>query len=126
MAPGLRALAAELGHGRVARAVRRIAAALDAGATIEDALDAEGTRFPPHVRGLILAGARSGRLGEVLEDFVDLERYRIELRRRIRLILAYPALLVAIMAALCVLLGVFVIPPFREHLRGFLTRTFHQ
>ncbi|MCX7428372.1 MAG: type II secretion system F family protein [Planctomycetia bacterium] len=121
LGPGLRALAAELGHGRVARAVRRIAAALDAGATIEDALDAEGTRFPPHVRGLILAGARSGRLGEVLEDFVDLERHRIELRRRIRLILAYPALLMAIMVALCVLLGLFVIPPFESIFRDFDT-----
>jgi type II secretory pathway component PulF len=121
LAPGLRALAAELGHGRVARAMGRIAAALDAGATIENALDAEGTRFPPHIRGLIRAGARSGRLGEVLEDFVDLERYRIELRRRIRLILAYPALLVAITAALCVLLGVCVVSPFKAIFEDFGT-----
>ena len=68
LGPGLLALAAELGHGRVARAVRRIAAALDAGATIENALDAEGTRFPPHVRGLILA-APDGAAGRGLGGF---------------------------------------------------------
>ena len=119
--PGLRALAAELGHGRVARAVRRIAAALDAGATIEDGAGRRRDPIPAARPRADSRGARSGRLGEVLEDFVDLERHRIELRRRIRLILAYPGVLVALMVALCVLLGLFVIPPFESIFRDFDT-----
>ena len=51
--------------------------------------DQEG-RIPPHLRGLVAAGVRSGRLGEVLGEFSEYATIGIELRRRLWLNLAYP------------------------------------
>ena len=41
----------------------------------------------------MLAGVRSGRLAEVLEEYVDLQHSQSELRRRVWMALAYPFIL---------------------------------
>lgn len=119
LAPGLRAMADELPRGRVSHTLDRIAAHLETGQTLEVALEAEGRRFPAHVRQLILAGARSGRLPLVLEQFVRIERSRGDLRRRVWLVMAYPLLLLAMVAALYVFYITAIVPPIVQVVHDF-------
>jgi len=92
MASGLRAMAEETPGDRLPRLLRHVADRLDAGTGLDEAIGAEGSAFPPHLRGLLAAGAKTGRLAEVLEHFVALERSRADLRRRLWSVLAYPAI----------------------------------
>jgi len=112
LAPGLRAMAEEMPRRRVARALGRLADQLDAGMSLEAALEAQGKRFPAHVRGLILAGVETGRLPQALEEYVSVETGRIELRRHVWLAVAYPCVLFALMIVLLVGICVFVAPQF--------------
>lgn len=99
---GLLALADELPGGRLPQALREISERLRRGASLESAIQAMGPRFPAHVRGLMLAGARSGQLAEVLEQFVDLHRSQEDLRWRVWLAVAYPILLLAMLSGMAV------------------------
>jgi type II secretory pathway component PulF len=49
--------------------------------------------MPNHLRGLILAGLRTGRVTHVLEELVAIDRERADLRRRMVAVLAYPTIL---------------------------------
>jgi general secretion pathway protein F len=86
---------------------------LDAGATLEEALAAQGPRFPRHVRQLVLAGVQSGQLAEVLEEFVDIKREHLEVRRRVWLALGYPIALLSLLSLVFVLLHYLVVEEFR-------------
>ena len=68
--------------------------------------------LPPHLRGLVLAGLRSGRLAEVLEEYVDLQRSQAELRRRVVLSLIYPFILLAMLTGMAVLARVYAVESF--------------
>src|SRR4051794_1551438 len=69
LASSLAALAEELPRGRLRRAMVDLARGLEAGRPVGEALDDPSGRIPPHVRGLVAAGVRSGRLGEILGEF---------------------------------------------------------
>jgi general secretion pathway protein F len=112
LGPGLRAMAAEMPRYRTALALREIAGQLDAGMSLEAALESQGKRFPAHVRGLVLAGMASGRLVDALEELVALENARIELRRTVWLTLAYPCILMAAVVALFLLCCLVLAPQF--------------
>ena len=63
---GLAALAREMTRGRLKQATVEIAGELKAGRTLPEALANQGSRVPPFYAGLVEAGIRSGRLGEVM------------------------------------------------------------
>lgn len=119
LAPGFRAMAEELPRSRLAAVLRRIATRLDAGAPLDVAMEAEERSFPVHLRGLVIASARSGRLASVLERFVVLERSRAELRRRVWASLAYPAVLMAALLALFAFVALWIVPQFRKMFEDF-------
>ncbi|MBN1590153.1 MAG: type II secretion system F family protein [Pirellulales bacterium] len=111
---GLRALADELPGGRLPRVLGNIANRMDAGDDLMDALESQGACLSSHLRGLILAGLRSGRLTEVLEEYVTLQHNQSELRRRVRITLAYPFILLLLVTGLAVFFGFFAVPMFVE------------
>lgn len=117
--PGLRALADELPRGRLAGVLREMAARLQAGASLDEVVCGQGSRLPAHVRGLLLAGVRSGRLAEVMEEFVDLHRAERELGRRVWLSLAYPILLLSMLSVLFLLLDRFIVGEFAKIFADF-------
>ena len=119
LAPSLGALAEELPRGRLRRAMADLARELEAGRSIEEALDAQGARIPPQLRGLVASGVGSGRLGEVLGDFSQYATTGAELRRRLRLNLAYPALSLVVTLAVFSFVGIAVIPQFEAIFRDF-------
>ncbi|MFH1264391.1 MAG: type II secretion system F family protein [Planctomycetota bacterium] len=97
---------------RMGRVLRQLADQLDAGLSLEAALESLGKRFPTHVRGLILAGVGSGRLAEALEEFAALENGRVQLQRRVRYTLAYPCTLFGLVVALVMLACLLIVPQF--------------
>lgn len=96
LAGGLRAASAELGDTRLARAMQTLAARLDRGQSLDAALADEQSRLPASVRGLMVAGVRSGRLGEALQQFVAFRQFVADMRRSVWSALAYPMLLLAL------------------------------
>jgi type II secretory pathway component PulF len=90
---GLRALGAELRDKRERAALMQLAEEIEAGRSLDEALATQGDRFPAHLRGLIVAGLRTGRLAEVLGGFVGEGDLGATIRRRLWLSLLYPALL---------------------------------
>jgi type II secretory pathway component PulF len=117
--PGLRAMAEELPRGPLRRVLADVAAELEAGRSLDEAIEAQGGRFPPHVVGLVRAGIRCGRLGEVLADFVRYEQASADLRRRVWLNLAYPIMLATAMTLLAVFVSMVVVVPYSNLYRDF-------
>jgi type II secretory pathway component PulF len=116
---GLRALAEEVGRSRLAQVLSNLAARLERGEPLANAIDAPDCRLPAVLRGLILAGIQSGRLPEVLDQFATLDRRRNDLQHRLFLTFAYPAILLTIMAVLLVLFRIYVVDEFRKIFMDF-------
>ena len=116
---GLRALAQELPGRRVSRVLGVLADRLDAGDDLVTALEGQHGALPPQLRGLMLAGVRSGRLAEVLEEYVDLQRGRSELRWRMAISLAYPFFLLVFLALVAVVTKFFIVDEFARMFRDF-------
>jgi general secretion pathway protein F len=96
LAKGLVALGDELPRGRLRRSMNELATALESGVTLDRAVVDHGPRIPGHLRGLVIAGMRSGRLGDVLSRFSEYAGVGTELKRRLWLNLAYPILTVCV------------------------------
>jgi type II secretory pathway component PulF len=116
---GLRALADELPRGRLARALREMADKLASGATMDEVIRLQAARMPLHVGCLLLAAAQSGRLPQVIAEFAQIERNRLELRRRVCAALAYPLFLVSLMLGIYLLLQLYVSVQFIKIYRDF-------
>ncbi len=116
---GLRALAGELSGRRLRRVLRALADQLDAGADLAVAVESQSARLPTCLRGLVLAGLRSGRLAETLEEYVDLQRSQSELRRRLWLSLAYPLMLLLCLTALVVVVRLYLLDEYQGIAWGF-------
>jgi general secretion pathway protein F len=119
LASSLAALAEELPRGRLRRAMADLARGLEEGRPLGEAIADQGGRIPPQLRGLVAAGARSGRLGEVLGEFSQYATIGVDLRRRLRLNLAYPALSLLVTVAVFAFVGIVVVPQFEAIFRDF-------
>jgi type II secretory pathway component PulF len=111
---GLRAVAGELPGRRLTRTVRRLADRFDAGDDAAVAMGSHGGRIAAPLPALMLAGVRTGRLAEVLEEYVSLERGRGELRRRLWRALAYPLVLLVMLAGMALVASVFLVPALKD------------
>ncbi len=114
LSQGLRAAAEEVRDGALRRALLDLADHLDAGQAPDEALEQIGGRLPGHLRGLVLAAARSGRVGTVLGEFVGYAQLADSLRRSLWLALAYPTLLMAFLVLVFGFACVVVIPNFKS------------
>ena len=90
LASGLRALGQEQPSRRLRAVLDAQADGLDRGESLDNALDAQRHRLPGHLRGLVLAGMRTGKLSDVLGRFVAYANIGSELRRGVVLQLSYP------------------------------------
>jgi type II secretory pathway component PulF len=116
-------LAEELPSGRVPRALQLVSARLEAGDALEQALRAPGVHLPEHVRGLVLAGLAANQLADSMEQFVHLQRLSAGLRRQVRLILAYPLALLALLGVLLFLYEHYFIRQLADVYRGIFDFT---
>lgn len=99
LSSGLRAMADdELSGPRLREVLHALADRLDAGEDLAAAVESQGRRLPQCLRGIVLAGLRSGHLAEALAEYADLRQDRAELLRRLWACLAYPFILLVFMA----------------------------
>jgi type II secretory pathway component PulF len=119
LANGLVALGEELPRGRLRRSMNALATTLESGATLDQAVQIQKNRIPPHLRGLVIAGLRSGRLGDVLSRFSEYTSVGTELKRRLWLNLAYPVLTVCMAIALFFFVCVILVGQFDAIYRDF-------
>jgi type IV pilus assembly protein PilC len=68
--------------------------------------------FPPIYVTSVMAGEKSGSLGEVLERYVNYQRLALAVRKKILLSLLYPSVLITLVVLLVVFLVTFVVPRF--------------
>jgi general secretion pathway protein F len=114
---GLRAAAAEIPSRRSAEALRRLASQLEAGQSLEEALSRQRNRIRSHLGGLLLAGLNAGDLSALLQQWIAVEQQSLGLRREIRMVLAYPALLLLSLIAVVVFFCEFVARGMAEVIR---------
>jgi type II secretory pathway component PulF len=116
---GLRALAKELPSRRLRPVLVRTAERLEQGDSLDDAMTMLANRFPPQLRGLMIAGCRSGKLAEVLGQYVFYANLGDTLRRRLWMSIAYPLVLLGALGMLYVFLCVWVVDSFKFILKDF-------
>jgi type IV pilus assembly protein PilC len=81
------------------------------GALLSEAFAKQGV-FPPIYVTSVLAGERSGSLGEVLERFITYQKLSLSVRKKLLVSLLYPAVLVFLVVCLIVFLVTYVVPNF--------------
>lgn len=83
------------------------------GSLLSEAFRRQGI-FPAIYVTSIMAGEKSGALGEVMERYINYQKLALAVRKKIMLSLMYPAILLVLVGALVVFLITFVVPRFAE------------
>ena len=109
---GLSVLAKAMGRGRLRKVTDALAADLRAGHTLPEALARQRANIPTFYSGLVAAGARTGRMGDVLSILTVYARSLANLRAIIVDALLYPALVMIFALVLFGLMCKFLIPRF--------------
>lgn len=91
--------------------LQNVSARVRTGESISAAFDAQGG-FPLIYTTTLLAGERSGNLGEVLERYLSFQRISLSFRKKLQASLIYPALLITLVFGLFLFLIGFVVPRF--------------
>jgi len=99
----------------------RIADRTAQGASLPEAIAAEGAAVPAEYRALLTAGLRTGRLSEVLASISELGESVSGLKRQLRLALIYPTIVFVLAYGLFVGLMQFVVPTLQRTYEVFRT-----
>jgi type IV pilus assembly protein PilC len=83
------------------------------GTLLSEAFEKQGI-FPSIYITSILAGEKSGALGEVLDRYITYQKLALSVRKKIILSLLYPSVLVVLVIVLVIFLITFVVPNFAE------------
>ena len=119
LVPGLREVADEQSDRSHRAALLAVAGQLELGEDLSSALHHCGA--PDIVPAVVEAAQRSGRVGEILQSYVQHRRQLVQMQRRLIGSLAYPLILFLLTAILgTVLLGIFA-PQFDSMYRSFGT-----
>lgn len=119
LSAGLRALSEEVPSWSVRSWLRAVSDRLDQGQSLNDvAREAHGS-WPRYFLAILDAGQRTGRLSELLNECVVHLRMSADVRRQMRVALAYPVLLAVATWSLLSFLSTWVIPQMRSIFMGF-------
>ena len=83
------------------------------GSLLSDAFGRQSI-FPPIYVTSVLAGEKSGALGEVLDRFITYQKLALAIRKKLIMSLIYPTLLLILVICLMVFLVTYVVPNFAE------------
>ena len=98
---------------------QRLAAQLEQGRSVDQALAQLDRHLPEEFRGLLRAGIESGDLAGTFERFADQRLAAQRIARRIHAAIAYPLLIMAILVPLLLFISMYVIPMFGELYEDF-------
>jgi general secretion pathway protein F len=96
-----------------------LAGTLDAGVPLDQAVLEHGARIPAHLRGLVIAGVRSGRMGDLLSRYSAYARIGTDLKRALWLGLAYPVLTVSAAGSIFVFICAVLVSQFEAIYEDF-------
>lgn len=108
LAAGLRAVAEESDSPRLAAALEGLAAQIEQGRSLEEALASARGMLPRHVTGLVAAATRTGQLGAAMSELAEHQRAMAGLRRGVLGGLGYPLLVASLALALFLFMLAFV------------------
>jgi type IV pilus assembly protein PilC len=106
-------LSERLTDEKLAPYVKAVREEVKGGALLSDAFGDQGV-FPPMYVTSVLAGEKSGSLGEVLDRYITYQKLALAVRKKLLLSLVYPCLLIVLVVCLMVFLVTFVVPKFAE------------
>jgi type II secretory pathway component PulF len=115
----LGALAQDASSPSLRKAIDDLTGKLEAGHSLDVALDSLGARLPEHVRRLLVAAAKSGRLSVALERLLAQQRQADDMARRFRQAVMYPAVLLALLGGWLLFVSWEVLPQFGTVMRDF-------
>ena len=119
MAPALKALSADLSHGRLKPVLDRLQADLERGISLDEAIVKQHTSFPRLFPSILRAGEATGNLSGVLQMLCSYSGRMAGLKNTIQIALTYPT--IVIIASVLVLwnMMVNVIPVWAEIFNEF-------
>ncbi len=106
-------LADRLTDPKLGKHVKAVRDEVKNGTLLSDAF-ARQKVFPPIYITSILAGEKSGALGEVIDRFIAYQKLVLAIRKKIMLSLLYPAVLVVLVTALIAFMITYVVPNFAQ------------
>jgi type IV pilus assembly protein PilC len=104
-------LAERLTDKRLSPVIMEVRDEVKRGTLLSEACRRQGV-FPPIYVTSVMAGEKSGALGEVLDRYVNYQKLALAVRKKILLSLLYPSILIVLVALLVVFLVTFVVPRF--------------
>lgn len=114
---GLDLLAERLTDPKLGPSIKAVRDDVRNGSLLSDAFGRQGI-FPPIYVTSVLAGEKSGALGEVLDRYITYQKLALAIRKKLIMSLIYPALLFTMVICLMVFLVTYVVPNFAELYRS--------
>ncbi|MBW8015015.1 MAG: type II secretion system F family protein [Planctomycetes bacterium] len=111
---GLRELANDVSSRSMRKMITAIANELEAGASIDEAIEKRQRSFPPLYSRILKAGVRTGRLSEMLTSLNRHLEMGAKTKRIVLEALSYPLVVLFFAFTIIVALFIFVIPTFGE------------
>ena len=110
---GLDLLSERLTDPKLGPYIRSVRDDVKNGALLSDAFARPGI-FPPIYVTSVMAGEKSGALGEVLDRYITYQKLALAIRKKLLMSLIYPALLLTLVICLMIFLVTYVVPNFAE------------
>lgn len=111
---GLRLIAREMHSRRLGSTVEQLAAELERGTPVGEAFQKHAGQFPPLYGQLVAAGMRSNNLPAMLLNVGRHMEVVARLRAAIWRAAAYPLVVLAALAMVLILIGLWIVPGFRQ------------
>jgi len=110
-------LADRLTDPKLGKHIKAVRDEVRTGTLLSDAFSRQRV-FPPIYVTSILAGEKSGSLGEFIERYIAYQKMSLAVRKKIMLSLIYPAVLVVLVTALIIFMVTYVVPNFADLYRS--------
>lgn len=118
---GLKSIKDQMDNKKFAEIIENVCREIETGSTLHGAMSKYPQAFPPIFVNMVRAGETSGRLGEILDRFVNLGERELRTRQRLKEAMRYPKIVViSILIAFAILIS-FVIPRFASTFQQFNT-----
>lgn len=116
---GLRVLARGMGEGALRASASEIAADVERGMPVADAVRRSGGKFPPYYADLMEAAVASGDLGEMLRSFADYSDSVNRIQGSIRRAMFYPTIVLVVGICALIIITAFLVPELAVMYSGF-------
>ncbi len=118
---GLKSIKDQMDNKKFAEIIENVCREIETGSTLHGAMSKYPQAFPSIFVNMVRAGETSGRLGEILDRFVNLGERELRTRQRLKEAMRYPKIVViSILIAFAILIS-FVIPRFASTFQQFNT-----